>query len=673
MNALDAGTTTLGLSLASSTAAFLFALAAARFESRKLLVRAKLLLALTIVLLSAAMVILLILFLRNDFRAIYVIKSSERALPLGFKIAALWAGHAGSLLLWAWMLAGMAVISLLWAPRAKERGALAQQAVAAMTLAAIVGFFVIVILYAASPFRAVLHLPADGRGMNAQLQNFEMIIHPPVLFLGYAGFTIPFAFMFGALISRRTDDAWVWEIRRWILMAWVFLTVGILLGAQWAYVQSGWGGYWSWDPVENASLLPWLTATGLLHASVAQEQRGMLRFWNATLIAVTFLLCIFATYITRSGVIQSVHAFERSSIGTYFLVFLAIAFAASLALLLVRQSQLRPKVRMGAGDLVSREGAFVAAILLLLAIMLLTLLGTVFPLISAMMDPQHSVTATPEFYNYKVLPLALTLIALMALGPALASGSPRQILRRMIWPAGGALAGVAVLGIVDPGYLNVWSVVVTAAAAAALACILRELHFAWSARRAARQETPVLALLRLLNSNRRRYGAQVVHLGMVMIAVGIVGSSLFKHQGDWQLALGDSASFVGETLTYDEFRHIKRDNYVAYQASVTWRQADGQEILLRPERRYYGGEPATPNAPFRTEIAIDSNLRRDLYLALADTQPDGSVITLRAFVNPLVDWIWIGGIVMVLGVFICLLPRHAAQQLTEPGLPEEQP
>src|SRR5687768_17267502 len=375
----DIGNFALGLAILAAALSALLCVAAARFDSDRVLGAARAMIAVVAALLSVAIAALTVAMINGTFAIEYVARYTERALPIGYKLAAVWAGQEGSVLLWGWLLAVLSVIFLM--SRRDLRGV--EGSAVTATVAVACGFFATLLLFAPNPFKLGETLPADGHGLNPLLQDPAMIAHPPVLFLGYAGFTMPFALLIGALAAGRRDNQWIAATRRWVIASWLFLTAGIVLGAQWAYIELGWGGYWAWDPVENASLLPWLTGTALLHSIMAQQHRGMFKKWNAWLIVLSFLLCIFGTYLTRSGVIQSVHAFGESLIGTFFLAFMVVGLIVSGAMIVWRRGELKAEQELT--SLVGREGAFLATNALLVGMMLITLIGTLFPILSRMM------------------------------------------------------------------------------------------------------------------------------------------------------------------------------------------------------------------------------------------------------------------------------------------------
>ena len=381
----------------------------------------------------------------------YVAKYTERALPLGYKIAAFWAGQDGSILLWAWMVAVMGAIFAA-INRKSDRN---EHTIAMAVIAIVVAFFAMLMLFAdANPFEKLAVVPADGHGMNPMLQNPGMIAHPPILFLGYAGFTIPFALLLGVLLGKRVDSEWLSQARPWAMVAWLFLGAGILLGAQWAYVELGWGGYWAWDPVENASLLPWLTGTALLHCMIAQRQRGTFKRWTAALVATSFLLCIFAAYITRGGIVSSVHGFGKSLVGDMILAVLVLGTVFSTGLILLRWKLLRGERPLD--GLLSRDGGFLAGNILFVAMMLLTGLGTIYPIFRQVTD-QPGVSVNQSFYNSAVLPLALAMVALMAIAPLLGHG--KEAAARLTRGLGLPLlaAGAVVVGLAAMGISEIWA------------------------------------------------------------------------------------------------------------------------------------------------------------------------------------------------------------------------
>jgi cytochrome c-type biogenesis protein CcmF len=596
-------------------------------------------------LLTLASVMLMTAMAQSDFSLNYVVRYTERALPTGYKLAAFWAGQEGSLLLWGWLLAVIGVV-FAFQFRNDEN---AQHAAAFGTLAAVIAFFAALMLFAASPFTPVDAPVADGRGLNPMLQDPGMIIHPPILFVGYAGFTIPFALLVASLIARRSDDEWLARARPWVVWSWLFLGAGILLGAQWAYVELGWGGYWAWDPVENASLLPWLTGTALLHSSIGQRSRGVFKRWNAFLAAATFILCIFGTYITRSGVVDSVHTFGKSLVGTFFFVFLVLTTLFSTVLVLVRWGTLKPERPIE--SYVSREGIFLAGNILLVAMTVLTTLGTMFPAITRAAAGQ-SLTVSQSFYNRAVLPLALLMVAVMALAPVLGYGRnvAKKLLNNLAIPLAVAVVSIVILAVL--GIRSVWALSSAAVCAVLLVSILIDTARGVRARQRNTHENLFVATLKLLDANHRRYGSHVVHAGVALMVIGIAGSSLYNTKETLQLRPGDASKVGRYNLKLEKLHETRDVNFSAVEAVVTLVDPSGNRHDLRPQRRFYDkAEDAN------SEVALRSGWREDLYVTLAGWEDGGKLVALQVLINPLMKWIWVGGIAVAVGAIVALLPR----------------
>jgi len=480
--------------------------------------------------------------------------------------------------------------------------------------------------------------------MNPMLQDWAMIAHPPLLFLGYAGLTVPFAVAMGALVAGRGDNLWVARARRWTLASWLFLTAGIVLGAEWAYVELGWGGYWAWDPVENASLLPWFTATALMHSLILHQRRGIFKTWSASLAALSLILCVFGTYLTRSGIISSVHAFPESEIGWYFLGVLAVLLVGSVAVMLWRRRLLKGERHME--RLISMDGAFLGANLLLVIMMLTTLIGTIFPVLSRLFT-DHPVTLGSPFYNKVVVPMALILVALMATGPLLALiGNAPRLRRRLIIPGIAAHAG-GLAGFVLGGG-NVWMAAIAAISAFAVLTLCED--FVRSILRPMRApDQKAAAMWRALGANAKRYGGQLVHLGIVMILMGVAGSSLYSAKEDCDLTSGQAVGIGRYKLRLESLDEVQGDNYAAREAKLTLFTPGGGRTALRPQRRWYNKSKQA-----NSEVAVYMSLREDVYVILAGWIDHGRITKIQAIINPLVCWIWIGGITMSIGSLICL-------------------
>lgn len=640
------GTCSLGLAvLVVSPATILACILAGCLDSRRLLWVARGGLCVSALLLSSASVGLLTALVDSDFSLKYVVHYTEAALPMGYKLAAFWAGQEGSILLWAWLLALMSAMAVF----AHRFSRVLLDSVFVGTLALLGGFFAMLMFFAASPFALVGEAVADGQGLNPLLQNIGMIAHPPLLFMGYAGFAIPFALLMAGLAGRGKAELPLAAIRVWMVFSWLFLSIGILLGAQWAYVELGWGGYWSWDPVENASLLPWLTATALLHSLMVQQHRGMFKIWNAFLIAGTFLLCVFGTYLTRSGIVQSVHGFGVSAVGRFFLVFLAVITSGGVAAIVLRIRSLRSETVLE--NVLGREGAFLIGNVLLSLMMLQTLVGTVLPVVTGWFVTQP-LGVSKSFYDISVVPVGLALVALMACGPLLVygAGAGRRLGRGMAIP--GIVAAISVAAMCLMRLANPWALVCTAIVAAGVAAMVIDLFGKVAERRASTGENPVVALVRLLDGNHRRYGGQLAHLGMLMIVAGIAGSSLFSVNRELQMTPGQRVQVGRYGVKFDSIDAVDGGNYRAVQLTLEMTDPDGSVHLLKPQRRFYdkGKQPSS-------EVAIRSSLREDLYATLAGFEYSGQQVAVQLIINPLVNWIWLGGVVLGVGGIVCLTPR----------------
>ncbi|MCC7144995.1 MAG: heme lyase CcmF/NrfE family subunit [Phycisphaeraceae bacterium] len=689
----DVGHLSLAAVVLAAGLAFLSAMAAGRFAIPGLLKVARGLTLAAAGFYTLAALALWTALVNSDFSLQYVARFTERALPTGYKLAAFWAGQEGSLLLWGWLVAVMSWLVLrqedkynaaifdrplndrqdegkrhvahstlrdaVWHPNQAFPGAI--PGAVPGVLALVWGFFAVLMLFAADPFAVFAFPPEDGGGLNPLLQHPAMIAHPPLLFVGYAGYTIPFALMVGALVAGRKDNQWIAQSRVWLLGSWIFLTCGIVLGAWWAYLELGWGGYWAWDPVENASLLPWLTGTALMHSAMVQQHRGMLKIWNAVLTALTFLLCIFGTYLTRSGVIQSVHAFGESPVGDYFLTFLGIATVGSMVLLVVRRKLLVSERPLE--GLVGREGFFMGANLLLTIIMVTTLGGTVSPIVAELAGrPQFKLEA--GFYNNVVVPMGLILVLLMATGPLLSygAGGDQKLKRGLFVPMVLALAGVGIavaMGLHRP--LALCSVGVGVLAVSVVVLEYVRACLAW---RNIEGEMLLVAAGRVISASRRRYGAQLCHVGVVLMVAGITGSGLFQYESLLDLKAGQEQQAGRYTLKLERVKEYRHENYSALDAAVRATDPAGGSIVLHPQLRHY---PRSDQVS--AEVAVRPGWREDLYMTVAEVTPDGLMVVLKVIISPLVSWIWIGGAVMLCGGLLCALSISPGMKTAGTGLP----
>jgi len=631
----------LGFALYAIIAAVLGALRSANqlVESAK---RSVLTVTFFMLLASAA---LIISFLTHDFGVSYVAEHSSRAMPWYFTTAAFYGGQEGSLLYWALMLSVFSAIFVFTSRRAPA--VLVPYVMA--TLMATEAFFVIVLTSVSNPFARSAIIPADGAGLNPLLMDPGMLIHPPMLLMGFMSFALPYAFAVAAMITGNLSSEWLRSIRRWTLAAWSIQTTGLILGAWWAYHVLGWGGYWGWDPVENAALLPWLTATAFLHSTMVQERRGMLKVWNLFLIIASFALSIFGTFEVRSGVISSVHSFAYSSIGIYYLVFLGIVIVFSSALFLLRLPKLQPEQEFD--SVLSREGIFLFNNLLLLGMTFATLWGTLFPLISAFIRGQ-TMTVGPPFYNQVMAPLIAVLVVAMGVGPLLAW---RRTSRAALWRN---LSVPAILAAVCAAVLPIFGVTDIAAnigfsvCAFTAAAILYEL-WRGACVRHSHGEPYVVALYMLFNRYRQRYGGYLVHLGLIMLVLGVIGSHYFQQQRDAVLKPGQETTIAGYRLTYlGNFDTKEPDKETIMAQLQIWYNGQLQTYIYPGRITYhnYGDQPASL-------IPINTFGLTDLYVVLTDWT-GAAQATIRVFVNPLVSLVWYGGIVMLLGGVVCWWPER---------------
>jgi cytochrome c-type biogenesis protein CcmF len=584
----------------------------------------------------------------HDFRLEYVAGYSSSTLPLYYTVAALWGGQKGSLLWWLLILTSMSAVVVLQ-NREKNRDLMPY---VMATLMAVALFFSALLVFITPPFE-LLAVPAkEGRDLNPLLQNYWMTIHPPSLYLGFVGMSVPFAFAIAALASGKLGDVWIRTTRRWTLFAWFFLSLGNLFGALWAYEVLGWGGYWAWDPVENAAFMPWLTGTAFLHSVMIQEKKNMLKVWNMVLVILTFGLTIFGTFLTRSGVISSVHSFTQSGLGPFFLAFLGIILSISIALLIWRLPLLRSENELD--SLLSRESAFLFNNLILVGIAFAVFWGTIFPVVSEWVRGVK-ITVGPPFFNKVNAPLGLALLFLMGVGPIIAwrRATLRHLKKSFLWPVVTGLVGGAVCFVL--GARNYWGVVAFSLIFFALGTIVVEFWRGVRARQAMVGESAALALLRLIAKNRRRYGGYIIHVGVVMIFVAITGTSLFREERQVTLNPGERVDIGGYTLRYDGLEERDTPHIAYLMANVAVFDGAKQIDTLKPEKRFYK-KPEQPT----TEVAIRSSLGTDLYLVLGSYDGDTRMATLLIYVNPLIGFLYWGGIVLAIGTLVVIWPAPAA-------------
>jgi cytochrome c-type biogenesis protein CcmF len=609
-----------------------------------------------------ASIALVVAAFRDDFTIAYVFHHSNRDLPGPYKFATLWSGQEGSLLFWSLLLAGYGFVLRL---RYKTDPRLF--AYASVVLAGVQIFFLLLVNFAANPF-GLLEGPlrADGSGLNPLLQYPEMVIHPPMLYLGYVGFTVPFAFALGALIMKYPGEKWIHITRRWTMVTWGFLTCGIFLGAHWAYSVLGWGGYWGWDPVENASLMPWLVGTAFLHSVMMQEKRGMLKVWNMWLVFATFWLAILGTFLTRSGIIASVHAFAQSSIGTWFAWFLSISFAVFVFFFFKNKDHLRSEHKLE--SLISRESSFLFNNLLFVLLCFTVLWGTWFPKISELVQG-NKVTVGGPFYNRVAIPVALLLLILTAVGPLLAwrKTSFDSLKRNFMWPSIGALAVMAFLMITpvswgSPFGLRPWQDVAYFYSLMAIGlCVLVTLTIASEYYRGGKViaghtgQGMFASIVQLTHRNTRRYGGYIVHFGVVVVIIGLAGSAFNQDkESEKGLGYGDKMQIGSYTLVCRSFTQEDKPNYASEWAIIDVFKGGRQIDTLYPERRFYKASQQAQTMP-----TIRSTMGEDLYLVYEGQNEKGEPI-IKAHLNPLVMWIWLGVWIILGGTVLALIPNAPA-------------
>ncbi len=590
----------------------------------------------------------------NDYSLSYILHHTNRALPTAYKFSALWSGQEGSLLLWSWLLATYGFVL-----RIRHKVDVRLSAYASTILSAVQVFFLTLLNFAAPPFALEPGpLAADGFGLNPLLQYPEMVIHPPMLYLGYVGFTVPFAFALGALMMRYPGEKWIAITRRWTMVTWMFLTCGIFLGAHWAYSVLGWGGYWGWDPVENASLMPWLTGTAFLHSVMMQEKRGMMKSWNVWLIFSTFLLTLLGTLLTRAGLVSSVHAFAQSSIGYWFTSFMAIVLAVCLFTYFKQRDHLKSENRFE--SVVSREASFLFNNMILLVACMTVLIGTLFPVLSEYVQGTKTTMGAP-YYNRVNIPIGLFLLLLTGVGPLLAwrSTTLRTIRRNFILPGIAFAVALVVLVIsgVRPwtdgdGWLgSTFSLIAFALAAAVITAITSEFLRGANVVRVQTGRNLLVSAGTLMRRNTRRYGGYLVHFGIVVMFIGIAGGA-FNQQQEKELSFGDSISIGPYKLVCQSYTQDSNANYdTDFELLDVYR--NGKKVTqLAPELRSYHA-----NQTNQTMVALHSTAQADLYVIFMGRNQDSNRPIIKAFLNPLIVWIWIGVLIVVAGTGFALVPN----------------
>ncbi|MCO6453490.1 MAG: heme lyase CcmF/NrfE family subunit [Caldilineales bacterium] len=609
----------------------------------------------------------------KDFSLAYVADVSSHAMSSFLRVTALWGGQQGSILFWAWLMAGFVAVVLL---RKWDEDIELMPYVIVVTMLT-TAFFVGLALFITNPFARLWHVPGaadvivsvippttamaytppDGQGLNPLLRHFGMIGHPPTTYLGFTGFVIPFAFAIAALITGEAQkDRWIRTTRRWTLFAWIFLSIGLVLGGRWAYDVLGWGGFWGWDPVENAMLLPWLTATAFLHSVMITEKRGMLKTWSLILIILTYSLALFGTFITRTGVISSVHAFSKSALGPAFFVFIAFTFIGSLYILVRRLPDLKADHELD--SFLSREAVFLLQNVIFLAITFAVFWGTVFPMVSELFTGTK-ITVGPPYFQKVTGPLFAILVLLMGVAPLVAwrKQAARSLGRAMLIPFALALVGAILWGLLwdmhPAATLGLWLVLFV------LFTTLAEFGKGMRARMAVRDENPWTALTRLIGRNRRRYGGYIVHLGVVMMALGIIGDAYFKQETQGALAVGETLAINDYTLRFDGLRQYPgSDGRDIVEASATLLR-DGEVIReMRPRRDFFVVQQQPVTVP-----AVYSTPGADIYVLMVGWEEIGlRSSTFKIYVNPLINWMWIGGFMLIIGTVIAAWKPLTSQE-----------
>jgi cytochrome c-type biogenesis protein CcmF len=590
----------------------------------------------------------------NDYSVSYILHHTNRDLSTAYKFSALWSGQEGSLLLWAWLLSGYGFVL-----RMRHKVDVRLTAFASTILAGVQVFFLMLLNFAAPPF-AIQPGPvaSDGFGLNPLLQYPEMVIHPPMLYLGYVGFSVPFAFALGALMMRYPGEKWIHITRRWTMVTWLFLTCGIFLGAHWAYSVLGWGGYWGWDPVENASLMPWLTGTAFLHSVMMQEKRGMMKSWNVWLIFSTFMLTILGTLLTRSGIVSSVHAFAQSAIGDWFYAFILIVFAVCLFTFFKQRDHLKSENRLE--GLASRESSFLFNNLILLTACFTVLVGTLFPVLSEYVTGTKTSIGAP-FYNRVNLPIGLFLLFLTGIGPLLAwrSTSLRSIRRNFILP--GIAMGVALVVLLavgvrpweagDDWQSTLFSLVTFTLAAGVITAIGAEFLRGASVVATQTGKNLFASTVLLVRRNTRRYGGYIVHFGIVVMFIGIAGGA-FNQSHEQEMGSGDALTLGPYRVVCQTYTQDSNKNYDTEYALLDVFKGGKKITQLAPERRFYQASQTSS-----TMVALHSTLASDLYVIYEGRNPDTERPIIKVYLNPLMNWIWIGVLIVVMGTFLALVPN----------------
>ncbi len=610
---------------------------------------------------TVAVVGLVSALIGNNFSLVAVANYSSTEMPLHLRITALWASQSGSLLFWAWLLTGFTSLAVFLNRRRNRE----LMPVVIAVLAALIGFFALVLSFVSSPFETMRVVPENGQGLVSALRNPYMVSHPPMLYLGYVSIAIPFAFAIAALVTRRLDSAWLGSIRKWTLASWAFLGIGIILGAKWAYESLSFGGYWIWDPVENAALLPWLTGTAFLHSVMVQERRGMLKIWNMALIVITFALTMFGTLLTRSGIVSSVHNFGAQTVGPYILGVLIITLAGGTYLIITRLPELRSQNSLE--SYFSREAIFLYNNLLLVGLAFIVVWGTMYPVISELIRGER-ITVGRGFFDQVAAPIGVALLLLTGIGPLMPwRRASWELVRRRFLSPGIVTAAALPLLLLTDARTNWVTLGVLLIAIFSAGCIASEFWRGTKVRKAHGGVSWWGAFSQLISRNRRRYGGYIVHIGIVLVIVGIAVSRSFLSEGSFSLAQGESARVGDYVFTAQEVTRGRTDQAMVTAARVTVTTPDGAHVTdLTPQIHVY-----TSNRDIGNEIAISSTMERDIWMYMAGSSEDG-IASLHVFINPMVAWIWAGGIIFLLGAVVAGWPQGKRRRLPQTVAGTEQ-
>ena len=596
--------------------------------------------------------------LNSDFNVDYVARYSSIETPIIYKFTAIWAGQSGSLLFWLFILSGYVALVVIQNKNKHQK----LMPFVIITLSSIQLFFLILVNFVANPF-----IPAEanfvienGLGLNPLLQNPTMAIHPPILYLGYVGFSVPFAFAIAALCSKELNTSWLQTIRRWTLFTWLALGIGILLGGWWAYNELGWGGYWAWDPVENASLMPWLTATAFIHSIIIQEKKNMLKMWNMILILITFTLCIFGTFLTRSGIVSSVHSFTASSLGPIFLAFVFLILFVCIYLLITRSNYLKSEKKLE--SFASRESGFLFNNVIFVSICFAVFWGTMFPVFSEAFTGSQ-ITVGPPFFNQIIIPISLILLFLSGIGPLLAwrKTSKESLVRNFSIPS--ILGLVVVLIGILMGLIGLYPIITTFLCAFVFFTIVIEFWRGIKVRNNKYNENIIIALLNMINKNRSRYGGYIVHLGIVIMFIGFIGKA-FDIEKESSLRIGESISLSNYKITLLNLRESERPNHYAWIADLEV-EKDGKIIsTLVPEKRVYFHKNENPDRRQpHSELSIFSTWREDIYSIFGGIDTEKDLLSIKIMINRLVKLVWLGGYFVLFGTVIALWPKKSLKRI----------